>query len=397
MRMRKWLCLLVSLLLLFTLVSCGDETPQSSAPAADSSALTDDTGTSTTEGGSTTLSETSTTTTSITTTTTTTTTVTTTGKTTTKKTEKPTVPSVLPTTKKPTTTTTTTKKPDTAQPSSTPLLYRVRDGKGHEIWLFGSIHVGRDSFYPLPAYVMNAYNQADALAVECDMIAFGEDVDAQYKAFAQLVYTDGTTIADHLPQDVYQRGVAILKESQAYQAALDYYCPAMWASLIDSLTYEKVGADSEKGIDLHLLNTAYAQGKEIVEIESVQQQYAMLAGFSEALQQTMLYSSIIQYDDPAAVKKEMGQTMDQWATGSKDQYMMRPEDGQYANIIEKQLYEEYYNAMCATRNQAMADYAESALRNGKEVFICVGIAHVVGEGAIADLLAERGYTVESIR
>jgi uncharacterized protein YbaP (TraB family) len=44
----------------------------------------------------------------------------------------------------------------------------------------------------------------------------------------------------------------------------------------------------------------------------------------------------------------------------------------------------------------MADYAEEALKSGKEIFICVGAAHVVGEGAVADLLAQRGYTVELV-
>jgi uncharacterized protein YbaP (TraB family) len=45
----------------------------------------------------------------------------------------------------------------------------------------------------------------------------------------------------------------------------------------------------------------------------------------------------------------------------------------------------------------MADYAEEAVESGKEVFICVGAAHVVGEGAMADLLEERGYKVELVK
>ena len=44
-----------------------------------------------------------------------------------------------------------------AAPSSiTPLLYQVTDAEGHTIWLFGSIHVGREDFYPLPEYVTSA-------------------------------------------------------------------------------------------------------------------------------------------------------------------------------------------------------------------------------------------------
>jgi uncharacterized protein YbaP (TraB family) len=52
--------------------------------------------------------------------------------------------------------------------------------------------------------------------------------------------------------------------------------------------------------------------------------------------------------------------------------------------------------MVTQRNISMADFAEEALDSGKEVFICVGAAHVVGPGAMADLLTQRGYTVEVI-
>ena len=35
----------------------------------------------------------------------------------------------------------------------TPLLYKVTDADGNVVWLFGSIHVGKEEFYPLPDYV----------------------------------------------------------------------------------------------------------------------------------------------------------------------------------------------------------------------------------------------------
>jgi uncharacterized protein YbaP (TraB family) len=45
----------------------------------------------------------------------------------------------------------------------------------------------------------------------------------------------------------------------------------------------------------------------------------------------------------------------------------------------------------------MTEYAEEALKSGKEIFICVGAAHVVGEGAMAEQLRDLGYTVEIVR
>ena len=45
----------------------------------------------------------------------------------------------------------------------------------------------------------------------------------------------------------------------------------------------------------------------------------------------------------------------------------------------------------------MTDFAEKALKDGDSVFICVGTAHIVGEGAMVDLLRDRGYTVEIVK
>lgn len=38
-----------------------------------------------------------------------------------------------------------------------------------------------------------------------------------------------------------------------------------------------------------------------------------------------------------------------------------------------------------------------ALNNDQNMFICVGSAHVFGEGGMADLLTQRGYTVEQVQ
>ena len=65
--------------------------------------------------------------------------------------------------------------------------------------------------------------------------------------------------------------------------------------------------------------------------------------------------------------------------------------------IPKALYDEYYKAMITDRNDNMTDYAVDALDSGEEVFICVGAAHVIGDGAIAENLRELGYTVEMVR
>ncbi len=287
------------------------------------------------------------------------------------------------------------KKPE----GSTPLLYKVTDESGNTAWLFGSIHIGRDDFYPLPDYVMNAFEGSDALAVEADIVAFESDMNAQMDVLLPMMYMDGTDISDHIPEEVYVSAVDILEENDLYNFALDYYIISLWWNFVDNCAYLQLEVDIEGGIDRFLLDKAKEEGKEVLEVESVEFQYGMMADFSEELQLYLLESSIESYGDLDAMKAELDEMMDLWAEGNEEKFAayLNEESDEEMTAEEEALYEEYNKAMLTDRNIGMADYAEEALKSGKEVFICVGAAHIVGDDAVVELLRDRGYTVEIVR
>ena len=45
----------------------------------------------------------------------------------------------------------------------------------------------------------------------------------------------------------------------------------------------------------------------------------------------------------------------------------------------------------------MTAFVEDSLASGEEVFVCVGAAHVVGNGAMVELLRDSGYTVTLVQ
>jgi len=301
-------------------------------------------------------------------------------------------------------TSSTTAIPSTDSPEAednkgiSPLLYKVTDDKNNTIWLFGSIHVGKDYFYPLPDYVLDAYNNSDALAVEADMVAYEADTDAQMRDAYKLIYLDGTTIKDHLPEETYKKGVETLTEMGVYSEFLDYCIPYLWVSEIQNYLTEKAGLDYKLGIDMHLLNDAYENNKEIIEIESAEFQNNMMANFSEELQAVLLEDMLEAYDYPDLYKKDMETLLKFWELG-KEKLLAKylNAEGEYESAQEEALYKEYDEEMVVKRNLSMTNFAEDALLSGKEVFICVGAAHVVGEEGMSGQLADRGYNVEIIR
>ncbi|MBQ3099382.1 MAG: TraB/GumN family protein [Clostridia bacterium] len=279
----------------------------------------------------------------------------------------------------------------------TPLLYKVTNDTGNTVWLFGSIHIGEEYFYPLPEYVLNAFEDADALAVEFDIVAFSKDLIGQTQALSKLVYTDGTTIEDHISPELYAQAVEIFKENSFYLKTYDHYMPIFWSSNIDNALYAKYGADSKYGVDQHMIKLAYKEDKEVLDVESAELQYNMLAGFSDGLQELMLENSVEMFYAEEAYE-EIQLLINSWAEGDAEG-VEQISNAVPESLTEEELllYEEYTNKLICERNLSMTDYAEQALISGNEIFICVGAAHIVGEGAMAELLAERGYTVEMIK
>ena len=283
---------------------------------------------------------------------------------------------------------------------ATPLLYKVTDDSGNVVWLFGSIHVGEKYYYPLPDYVFDALNGADSLAVEFDIIAYSEDQTAAVEMLYAFANPNGEKIKNLIDEDLYKKAKKILKDNGLYNVYMDYYMPILWSQLIDEILYEEIGVKTDLGVDRHLLEYAYENNIEILDVESAEYQYNMMANYSMELQEFLLKESIANLEEYIDEYEEyLDEMMYIWAKGDEKamEKLLSEDEFEFETKDEEKLYEEYNNAMIVVRNKNMTDWAESALKSGKEVFICVGAAHVVGPGAMAEMLAQRGYKVEIVR
>ena len=275
-------------------------------------------------------------------------------------------------------TTTTAKRVSTI----TPALYAVtKASTGATIWLFGSIHIGSEEMYPLPDYVLNAFNKADYLAVECDITDISEAESTA--ALEHFVYEDRSTIDEHIPARLYADARDILEEKGAYSVYLNYYMPALWSDLIDSYHEPAPDAHPDFGVDLHLIDLAKKKQKKVLEIESVASQYGIMANFSPALQEQLLEESVLAYYSPDDSSSKG--LLELWKKGDvatlREQLSSASED----NPPEMQpLIDEYQKAMYTNRDQKIFDYALNRLLERTSVFICVGTAHIVGENGLLD-------------
>ena len=280
----------------------------------------------------------------------------------------------------------------------TPELWRVTsdDYKG-SFYLFGSIHIGDDEMFPLPDYVENAYAECGALAVECDIVAFEQLPQSEIaKYYTPFVLTDGTTIRDHLNEDIYKAAKKLLKDAGYYNSSMDLYNAAMWNSLVEQVAAEKSGLKFENGVDRHFLNDAHKNGKKILEVESVEFQYAMERSFSDDLYNLAMRSCVEDsyLDDYSSGLHKLLRC---WKNGTVSDELEEESDYSELTDEERALMESYDKVMCDDRNVGMADAAERYMKQGMNVFFVVGAAHIVGENGVVALLKARGYDVQPVK
>ena len=83
------------------------------------------------------------------------------------------------------------------------IIWKVTDPEGHTLYLFGTIHVGDARSDAVLEKVSPFLLSCDALAVEFDLVAYEKDLGAVMADYQQFVYTDGSTVRDRMPEELY--------------------------------------------------------------------------------------------------------------------------------------------------------------------------------------------------
>ena len=271
----------------------------------------------------------------------------------------------------------------------TPAMWKVtKDNK--EMYLFGSIHATQDGAENLPDYVQKAFDECDYLAMELDTDSIMNNLEQALKFTQKLMYTDGTTIKDHISKETYDAAVKYLTEKGLYISYYDNFKPMMWISLLENAMYNDAGIDITKSMESIMTSKAKKANKKILEVENIDIQLGVFDNISDELADVMILSYT--QADPSEQAKANNKLYEQWKHGEA----IEDTDDEEIPDEYKEDYEKYSKAMLTDRNKGMADKAEEYMNDGKKVFFMVGAAHMYGDDGIVQLLKDRGYTVERV-
>ena len=276
----------------------------------------------------------------------------------------------------------------------TPAVWEVTDSNANVIYMMGSIHAADADALEMPDYFETAYAKCDSLAVECDI------TEAQLDIFSLngLLYTDGTTIQDHVPAADYKKAVEALSTAGSYSSNYDYMKPIMWSALGETVAIERAGLYTNYGIDTLLIKRAKNDKKTVLEVESVDSQYSLLANLSDEIQ-LLLYHQLGTDNYIDDMEKELRETYEAWKNGTLDESLLDSDNDTTEESLsdeELKLLEQYNDAMLNNRNKGMVEKALEYMKSGKKVMFVVGAAHFYGEKGILQLMKDSGCTIRQL-
>ena len=271
-------------------------------------------------------------------------------------------------------------------PSST-LLWKIK-GKHSRVYLFGSIHVGRADFYPLPKVIDSAYRNARYVVFEIDPNSLA-DPSVATDMQTQGILPDGKTLNDVVSEQVVNDLTKTLAGMGLPANSFMQFQPWLITIVLSNLQMLALGYIPDQGIELHLLQEKSKQSK-ILELESLQQQI----GFLKQLNGETFLSYTLQ--DFNEGREKIPQMINAWRCADKEalQSLIFDETEAERNDPEMQ---KLMNMLFFERDKHMAKVIRGYLENGEgDYFVTVGAGHLIGDGSIIDILDD-DYKVESVR
>jgi uncharacterized protein YbaP (TraB family) len=263
-----------------------------------------------------------------------------------------------------------------------PAAWRMSGPGRAEVTLLGSMHVLRESDYPLPANVDRLFDRADVLVMELDL-------DAESPATQQATILRAATLAPGIVlRDVVDEPVYELTERRARELGIDltlleHFEPWFLSVTILEQGMRKYGFQGELGLEQYLLRKSHAAGKQIVGLETLAMQIGIFDALPRASQQAMLEQTLKEIDEAET-------TMVAMAAAWRDGRLETLSEGLLADFDD---FPGLYETLVEKRNAEWVKSLERFLKDGRRYLVVVGALHLVGRDSVIDMLKARGHDV----
>jgi uncharacterized protein len=255
----------------------------------------------------------------------------------------------------------------------------------NKVYLGGTIHMLRSSDYPLPSEYETAYNEADNLYFEIDIDQMN-DPAGQLGMLQRLMYTDGRTLQSVLNAEAYQSLTDYVAKFSMPMVMLQNMKPGMLMSTLELLEFQVRGFTPD-GVDVHFHQRAKTDGKTIYAFETVDEQIGFIETMGEGEESEYIMLSL---RDLEKIDSDIESMISIWRNGEADDLVDLFVEDMEQNTPG------VYQSLLLDRNRKWMPTIEAMFNDADTELVLVGVAHLVGDDGLVQLLRARGYQVEQI-
>lgn len=276
------------------------------------------------------------------------------------------------------------------------VFWRIEREGSAPSYLFGTMHLSDKRVTHLAASVQAQFDAADVVVIETTDVL---DPRKQMSFMAQnpdLVQLEaGTTLLDYVEDEDEPVLLATLESNGIPLANIQGMRPWLYASLLMLPPCELQRMQSgTKALDMQLGQRALDSGKELLGLETLEEQIRAINSQSVEEQVEGLVQMVKLGDDASGIFESMlqfylrgdiGGIMPMLAATSQE--LLPDEDHMDQSIFEE--------IVIKKRNHVMVERAKEMLdaRKGAQFFIAVGALHLPGEEGVVRLLEQQGFSL----
>lgn len=256
----------------------------------------------------------------------------------------------------------------------------------NSVYLLGSIHTLRETDYPLPQVMLDAFDDAERLVFEINL---GEaQTLATQQAILQAALPDhpDESLTEALPPDVYQTAERAIADLGIPMTPFNSFEPWFFSISLTSFRLMQLGFDPSYGVDFFLFREAQTAAKPMAALETVEEQMRVFDDLPLAIQSDLVEQTVLELD---LLETSFNTLIDAWKSGNVAAFEQL--------ILESFTdYPAVYDALLTQRNQNWLPTVEALVNRPDDYLIVVGAAHLVGDDSLVRLLENQGYTVRQL-
>lgn len=264
-----------------------------------------------------------------------------------------------------------------------PPIWIVKD-EDSTLYLYGTVHLLSEDMDWQREDMKAAFGEAGTIYFEIDT---ADTAQLELSVLTQTLgfFQNGETLTDHM--DNYQLNLfeAVVHNGKLTRELLKGMKPWLASELLTVSAANEAGLFSDFAADETLKMQAQHLGKNIIYLDTIKRQIHASADQSRDVQMTLLTETMANYSQ---LGQNLSDIADAWAVGNaKELERVALEPFQLSSS-------EFYQALRVDRNHLWVSEFENFMNRSGTAFAAIGIAHLLGEDSLQDILRENGYGVE---